>query len=125
MTFLGIESEWLKYEGRCIIFVGLFKDIKYDKEYNEEIDDGWILENENETTKRLINGLTIHGIKCDEIMFEWEDKMRGTRSCKCICYYNKPYETYHSEFFLKGFATDEFTIGDESFMEFYFTKRLY
>lgn len=113
--FLGIpkdETEWLKYRGECIVFAGNL----YDEEEGE-----YIMESEEDTKERLICGLLSVGIKCDKknVQFQWTDKTTGERSCCCTCYYNKPYQVYYSEFFIKDFPVLNSTL------EFTFTKRLF
>jgi len=113
--FLGIpkdETEWLKYKGECIIFAGILDD---KGEYS--------MESEEDTKERLICGLISVGIKCDkkDVLFQWIDKTTRQCSCCCTCYYNKPYQVYYYEFFIKGLSS--FNI-DHSTLEFIFTKRL-
>jgi hypothetical protein len=99
LEYLGIpvdETEWLKYKGECIIFAGVKKIIDDD-----ENEDEWIMETEDETKNRLSIGLLSVGVICDDIIFKWCDKDSGQRICECICYYNKPYQIYNSEFCTK------------------------
>lgn len=115
--YLGLpknETEWLKYQGTCVIFSG---NVKETDEYGCDI---WIMETEEETVRKLINGLDTVGVKCDFITILWTDVTFGTRCCKCVCYYNKPYEIYYSDFFIKGLSNYEF--GDE--LEFGFDIQL-
>jgi hypothetical protein len=115
-NFIGIpinENEWLKYEGHCIIFAGKIKCNKKNK---------WIMESDDITKNKLILGLLNVGIKCNDVEIEWSDKVDGTKKCKCICYYNKPYEIYNSEFFIDGITQSSYCPSCP--LEFYFEKRI-
>lgn len=121
--YLGIpsnENEWLKYKGQCIIFAGLSEKINEDG-----CSEGWIMESEEKTKERLIKGLESVGVKCENISFKWCDIKEGQRSCECICYYNKPYQIYNSEFFITGLTSFYFDAENiNSQLEFIFTERL-
>lgn len=123
--YLGIpssETEWLKYKGKCIIFAGKEKVID-ENEYDEKWI--WNMETEEETKTRLTEGLQSIGVKCESIMFKWSDIKEGQRSCECICYYNKPYQVYLSDFFIKGLSTFDFDAENtNSELEFTFSERL-
>lgn len=118
-TYLGIpkdENEWLKYHGSCILFCGKYRE----KEYGD-----LVMETEEETKTRLINGLASVGVKCLHITFKWTDENQGTRSCECICEYNKPYEIHFSEFFIKGLTSFEFDSENPNCqLEFSFISRI-
>lgn len=108
-TYLGFpkdENDWLKYEGICIIFAGIEK---INKELEENETEFYDMEEEEITKNKLIEGLKSVGVKCEEISFKWSDEKSGQRCCKCIVYYNKPYQIYTNNFFIKNltqFATE-------------------
>lgn len=96
------ESEWIQYEGRCNIFAGLRQIEDPDSLEFCHAPKIWTFEAEEITKDKLINGLSTVGVKCKAVIFERTDNVDGTRFCKCVCYYNKPYIPYESEFFIKG-----------------------
>lgn len=104
-TYLGIpkdENDWLKYEESCIIFAGIEK---INKELEEDETDFYVtydMEEEEITKNKLIEGLKSVGVKCEEINFEWTNEKTGQRCCNCIVYYNKPYQIYINDFFIKS-----------------------
>lgn len=119
--WLGIptsDDDWLKYQGRCIVFVG--KELVYNDETGEE---EWILDDEYKTKNKLTEGLKQHGVKCESIEFEWINKCEGTVSCVCVCYYNKPYLIHDGEFYIRGLTSFDFDRENpNSLLEFYFEK---
>ena len=118
--FLGIpkdENEYLKYEGTVTLFVG--NGNKIEDVYGYEMHE---VEPEKMTIEKLEKGLESVGVKCLAIEIIDEDVYRGLRTCKCVCLYNKPYQIYHSEFFIKGLT--RFEESPEVPLEFGFTKRL-
>lgn len=121
--YLGIpenENEWLKYKGSCVIFAG--KEKIFDDDGYEE---GWVMETEDETKSRLYNGLLNVGVICGSINFIWTEENQGQRYCECICYYNKPYQIYNSEFFIKGLTSFDFDSNNpDAELEFVFDEKL-
>ncbi len=113
-TYLGVpkdENEWLKYEGTCIIYAGIErinKELEEDEQYWDEYGfyimekKVYIMENEETTKNKLIEGLKSVGVKCEKINFEWTNEKTGQRCCNCIVYYNKPYQVYTNDFFIKS-----------------------
>lgn len=124
LKYLGIpsdETEWLKYKGTCILFAGK------EKQLDEDMDDydQWIMESEEETKVRLTDGLKQMGVKCESISFKWCDRDNGQRLCECIVYYNKPYQVYISEMFIKGLSSFEFDKDNtNSELEFCLIERM-
>jgi hypothetical protein len=124
-TYLGIpkdENDWLKYEGSCIIFAGIEK---INKELEEDESDFYVtydMEEEEITKNKLIEGLKSVGVKCEEISFKWADEETGQRCCKCIVYYNKPYQIYINDFFITGLT--QFGFNPDSPLEFSLMKLL-
>lgn len=125
--YLGVptsEEQWLKYVGACIIFAGKEKVKEYYEDGTETIcKEVWIMETEEETKERLRNGLLSVGVKCEEITIKWTSEC--TRCCECICLYNKPYQVYNSEFFIKGLS--EFEDNEHGYrcpLEFHFSKNI-
>jgi len=121
--FLGIpkdENEWLLYETTVTIFAGTNK--LNDEDYWDEIEYStyWEMEAIDITKNKLIKGLEKVGVRCESFIVINENTRDGTRLCKCICSYNKPYEVYHSEFFLEGIGFDD----ESTTLEFCFEKRL-
>lgn len=124
-TFLGIpkdETEWLKYEGECVIFAG----IKNQLDQYDEIDETcnfycWDFESDDITKMKLIEGLKTVGVKCDSVIIKKRNDSDGTKVCKCICYYNKPYQVYYSEFFIDNLSN---FYSSNSPLEFYFVKKI-
>jgi hypothetical protein len=135
MTFLGVpkdENDWLKYEGHCKIFCGETHIVEDDEdnEYDDNGDDNeqlynWILESTDITKNKIIAGLQTVGVRCENIQFTKEDSFYGTRMCTCICYYNKPYEIYNSDFFIEGLTEFSFMRSHPGrLLEFWFKKRI-
>lgn len=126
--FLGIpkdETEWLKYEGECMIFAG----IKNQFDQYDEIDETcnfycWDFENDDITKMKLIEGLKTVGVKCDSVIIQKRNNSDGTKLCKCICYYNKPYQVYYSEFFIENLSNFYSSNGSNGPLEFYFVKKI-
>ena len=119
------ESEWLCYQGTCVLFAGnkdVFENSIDDSDYEPDFKE-WILESEEETKRRLIVGLQTVGVRCAEITIKWTDEHRGMRCCECICYYNKPYQIYHSDFFIDAERLSAFDFVSGPF-EFGFDKRM-
>ena len=128
--FLGIpknETEWLCYNGTCVVFVGLEKVYEdYDSDY-PDYEPEFVelsLESEEETKRRLIAGIQTVGVRCEEIKFKWTDKYNGLRCCECVCYYNKPYQVYKSEFFIDAEGLIAFEDCQVGSFEFSFDRRL-
>jgi hypothetical protein len=91
------ETEWLKYEGCCSLFSGI---VDGDGSEPEE----WQFESEEVTKLKLIEGLKAVGVVCQSVTISWANKESGVRHCKCICYYNKPYQPYKNDFYIKGLS---------------------
>lgn len=129
MSFLGIpsdETEFLKYRGICTLFAGKSKVTEIaDNEYGFEQEyESWIMETEEDSKSRLIKGLESVGVKCSEIIIKWTDMEEGQRCCECVCYYNKPYQVYNSDFFIKGLTTFSFVDPADGELEFSLMERL-
>ena len=126
--YLGIpknENEWLKYIGGCVIYCGKYRVSNVNQWDNDYIHAPIVMETEEETKSRLINGLASVGVKCEDVVFKWTDANNGTRCCACVCYYNKPYQVYNSEFFIKGLTEQEFESQNPNCqLEFSFYRRI-
>ncbi len=147
MEYLGVpkdNNDWLKYQGRCNIFTGIKKIIDdiddaqmkspYRMEENEdtfidetesdtEIDYSnlpWEMQEDEDTKRDIITALEKEGVRCESVEIERRDIYTGIKYCVCVCYYNKPYAIYHSEFFLEGLSG--FEGMPNSPLEFYFEK---
>jgi hypothetical protein len=140
------ETEWLKYEGHCILFcsnnpekeaylrecAATYDNAVQEGRLTEEIEEMYCneyllctreLESDEITKDRLIQGLATIGVRCEEVSVNWTDCIAGTKSCTCICYYNKPL-TYTTEFFIKDMSSFAFEDPETATMEFHFSKRL-
>ncbi len=120
--YLGIpkdENEWLKYQGCCTIFTG----INLNEPYTNDPTDYqfWDMQLDEYTKQDLIAALELKGVKCESVNIVSTDIYDGTKRCECVCYYNKPYQVYNSEFFLDNLSGFSFSSGS---LEFYFSKRL-
>jgi hypothetical protein len=91
------ENDWIRYTGKCSIFVGKYKE-----------DDNWVIETEDETRSKLATALEKAGIKCETITFSWDKFNEFVRHCDVICSYNKPYEPYYDDFYLPGLTEFDF-----------------
>lgn len=114
------ENEWLKYEGFCTLFAGAELNEPYTGDpYDYPF---WTMEDEDLTRLKLSEALKTVGVVCDfkDITLN-PDIYEGTVQCVCICYYNKPYQVYNSEFFLNNLTqSNDFHWP----VEFYFKSRL-
>ena len=100
VPFLGIpkdENEWLTYEGTCLLFCGTEQ-----KDYDEYV--YWEFEPEEISKDKLIRGFETVGVRCISIEIIETHWREGQRKCKFICLYNKPYQVYNSDFFIKGLS---------------------
>jgi len=144
------ETEWLKYEGGCIVFAGTRRRFVPNPYYcggdgpdaaaadvndtvvPEFVQDGWILESEEATKHRLLTGLNTMGVKCEHVQMNWSDETSGERSCTCIVWYNKPCYVYYSDLFIKLKTSLDDNSQDQPndrhdycfSMEFSFSKRI-
>jgi len=134
-NYLGVPkdlNDWIKYEGKCIIFAakarwsdmnGEIPIDQYDQYDEDDETTLWIMEDEEITKTKLIEGLSSVGVKCESVTIEREDiHNNGVRFVSCICYYNKPYEVYNSEFFIEGLS--QFPPSRNCPLEFYFKSRI-
>ena len=112
-TFLGIpkdENEWLKYETMTItLFAATHRYCENEaiQSLDQTTDDTteyWILEDDETTTNKLIDGFKTVGVICEYVEIIKTDIYEGKKKVKCICSYNKPYEVYNSDFFIKGLS---------------------
>ena len=140
--FKGIpknENEWLKYETMTItLFAATHRycentGIHSLEETDEKTDDTteyWILEDDEITTNKLIDGLKTVGVICESVDIIKTNIYEGKKQVKCICCYNKPYQVYNSDFFIKGLSTynpDElvYDYWCQSQLEVCFGRRIY
>ncbi len=81
----------------------------------------WDMQDDEDTKRDIINALKLVGVRCESVNIASFDIYDGTKICDCVCYYNKPYQVYNSEFFLNGLSGFPFSNCP---LEFYFSKRI-
>ena len=114
--FKGIpkdENEWLKYETMTITLFAAthrycenegIQSLEATDEKTDDTTEYWILEDDTTTTNKLIDGLKSVGVICESVEIIKSDIYEGKKQVKCICSYNKPYQVYNSDFFIKGLS---------------------
>jgi len=145
------EDAWLKCQGGCVVFTGtVFAGTRRrlgsntyscgdDDMHNGDeeavpglVQDGWIIESEETTKHRLLNGVKLAtGVQCEQVTVDWTDETTGQRSCTCIGLYKKPCFIYYSDLVVhvktsleNNHYTQDQLYGCRFSMEFSFLKRI-
>ena len=113
------DSTWVQYTGRCMIFAGIEQIEDPDSVELHGIPKIWTMEAEEITKHKLINGLLTIGVKCDSVVITMTFPDHGLRMCRCVCYYDKPYNPYESELFIKGLTLIPSSKSSNKSIKFY------